>query len=81
MGLGPTADAVGTASNPGLASVIEADRLFVFAAEGPSALQRSRRLDPVNAIAKDGTCLERYQIAGLMRAAALAHPASTVTSG
>jgi hypothetical protein len=37
VALGPVVDAVGTAPNPGLASVIEADRLFVFATEGPSA--------------------------------------------
>jgi hypothetical protein len=35
--LGPVAGALETASKPGLASLIEADRLFVFATEGPNA--------------------------------------------
>jgi hypothetical protein len=35
--LGPVADAVETAPKPGLASLIEADRLFAFATVGPNA--------------------------------------------
>jgi hypothetical protein len=37
MALSPVADAVETAPKPGLASLIEADRLFAFATVGPSA--------------------------------------------
>src|SRR5215470_11923582 len=37
MALSPVADAVETAPKPGLASLIEADRLFVFATSGPNA--------------------------------------------
>jgi hypothetical protein len=37
MALGPVAGAVETAPKPGLASLIEADRLFAFATMGPSA--------------------------------------------
>jgi hypothetical protein len=37
VALGPVADAVETAPKPGLASLIEADRLFVFATQGPNA--------------------------------------------
>ena len=35
--LGPAADAVETAPKPGLASLIEADRLLVSATQGPNA--------------------------------------------
>ena len=35
--LSPVANAVETAPTPGLASTIEADRLFAFATEGPTA--------------------------------------------
>jgi hypothetical protein len=37
MALGPVAGAVETAPKPGLASLIEADRLFEFATQGPTA--------------------------------------------
>ena len=37
MALGPVAGAIETATKPGLASLIEADRLFAFATMGPSA--------------------------------------------
>jgi hypothetical protein len=37
MALSPVADAVETAPKPGLASLIEADRLFAFATVGPNA--------------------------------------------
>ena len=37
MALSPVAGAVETAPKPGLASLIEADRLFAFATMGPSA--------------------------------------------
>jgi len=37
LALSPAADAVETAPKPGFASLIEADRLFVFATQGPSA--------------------------------------------
>ena len=37
MALGPVASAVETAPKPGLASLIEADRLFSFATQGPNA--------------------------------------------
>jgi hypothetical protein len=37
MALGPVAGAVETAPKPGLASLIEADRLFEFATSGPNA--------------------------------------------
>ena len=37
MALGPVAGAVETAPKPGLASLIEADRLFAFATLGPNA--------------------------------------------
>jgi len=37
LALGPVADAVETAPKPGLASLIEADRLFVAATQGPNA--------------------------------------------
>ena len=37
MALGPVAGAVETAPKPGLASLIEADRLFAFATMGPNA--------------------------------------------
>jgi hypothetical protein len=37
VALSPVASAIETAPSPGLASTIEADRLFAFATEGPSA--------------------------------------------
>lgn len=37
VALGPVADAVETAPKPGLASLIEADRLLVSATQGPNA--------------------------------------------
>lgn len=37
LALGPVADAVETAPKPGLASLIEADRLLVSATQGPNA--------------------------------------------
>jgi hypothetical protein len=37
VALGPIANAVETTPKPGLASLIEADRLFVFATQGPNA--------------------------------------------
>jgi len=37
VALAPVADAIETAPNPGLASVIEADRLFATATQGPNA--------------------------------------------
>jgi hypothetical protein len=37
MALGPVANAVETAPKPGLASLIEADRLFAFATQGSNA--------------------------------------------
>jgi hypothetical protein len=37
IALSPVASAIETAPTPGLASTIEADRLFAFATEGPTA--------------------------------------------